>query len=164
MATFEDDWIAFPHAVGIVDELKAVFAERLLDIPCFAGVLPGDLVSWDFVGDDCGAMSWCRVASVFPSAIGFAPDATPQAMLTFAATLELGTLRTIAVPDNGEPATVEQQYDATRLQLADMNAMVEAICRYCSRNEVPLLMGTYSPAGPAGAAVGGAWQFTVKGV
>lgn len=164
MATFEDDWIAFPHASGLIEALTTELEVRLLPGVCFAGVVPGSDIAMDYVNDECGAMAYSRVGAVFPSASFPNPDASPALMLTMASIIELGIFRGAPLNDNGEPATEEQQFEATRLQMADMKAMLDVICSYCDLHEIPVVIGSYAPIGPQGGVVGGSWTATLGAV
>lgn len=160
MATFRDSWIGFPHLPGLLEALKAEFEQRFIPVPCRMDVLPGDLVAFDFTNEDCGALSWARIVAVYPSRDFPAPDNTPGDYLTLAFSVELGTIRTAPIPDNAEPATYEEQFDTTRLQMADMEAMLQVLCAYADTHDLTVLIGTYSPTGPGGGAVGGTWSAT----
>lgn len=163
MATFDDDWIAFPHPVGILDELKAVLEERIIPVPsCFMGVVPGVEVALDRIGDDCeNGMAYARVASVFPSANFPNQDPGPTNVWLMASVIEVGIMRRYVIPEAGETVTQEEDYDAARLQMADMAAMMQAICTWCDKGDKPVVLGQYQPYGPAGGIVGGSWTATI---
>lgn len=165
MATFEDDWIAFKHLGGVLEVLGKVLEERLIPGLCTSQVLAGDSIALEPVSEDCASMGWARLASVFPSSQFPNPDVGRQNGVTqFASTIELGVVRYFEAPDNAEPASVEQQFDASRLAAADMGAMLTAICAYCDARDIPVSIGSYAPIGPQGLVLGGAWTATLAAV
>lgn len=162
MATFADDWIAFPHPLGILDQLALVLDARNIPAPsCFSSIVPGDAIAIDSLNDGCSGMAYGRVASVFPSRDFPNPDNTPQGVDSLAVVVEVGIIRGFDLPDNAEPVTPEESYDTTRLQMADMGAILTAICAYCDGRDLPVLIGQYTPFGPDGATVGGSWTATI---
>ena len=163
MAEYTPDWISFPHADGIVKRLVTQLAEMNLPEACFATVVPGELAALDNLTDECAAMAYSRVTSVFPSTTSFpSADASPRSGYFFASIIELGLIRTIELPDNGEAPSAEAQREAARLQAADMGAMLTAICAYCTDYSIPVVLGAYQPVGPEGGVVGGFWTATLQ--
>jgi hypothetical protein len=75
--------------------------------------------------------------------------------------LEIGVMRCIRIEDNGLSLPAEEMLEATRLQTADMLAMMQAV-RCCSGlDSNQYVMGTYTPLGPDGGLVGGTWALSV---
>jgi hypothetical protein len=61
--------------------------------------------------------------------------------------------------EGGDFPTAEQQFEATRLQMADMQAMRRAI--QCCLAKDKHVLGAYTPIGPDGNAVGGTWTVSI---
>lgn len=144
--------------------LCSTLAESGLDDLCFCGVFPGQQ-AYDQMGDGQAGQAWVRVVRIYPSntfpQIEQAPRRSCSADLVVE--LELSVMRCAPMPtDAGRiPPTMSQQWDATRLQMADMAAMQRAVqCCYADSDLV--LLGNYTPSGPAGGVVGGAWQVYVS--
>lgn len=123
---------------------------------CFCGVMPGQQVAIDYA--DCNAkkngMAWVRLVNASPYTVQGAPMTQPVSCDTpLQASLEVAIMRNLPIRDDGSPPTTAEMLAATELQFADMACMRRAIlCCY----DIALL-GTYTPSGPAGSAVGGAW-------
>lgn len=161
--TFDDDWIAFPHAVGVLERLKSIMPGLRLPGPCTSSVIPGDVLALDYIGDECDSFAWTRITSVFPSRAFPQPDESPSKLLVFATGIEVGLVRRMEIPDNGEPVAPEDQYEIARTQMADMRAMLQALCEYAG-DDTPLLVGQYAPLGPEGGVVGGTWNATIGAI
>lgn len=156
--TFDDDPLAFPHLVGLLEELKSVMEDLRMPAPCTAAVVPGQAAAMDYLGDECDTFAWTRLAQIYPSLAFPEPDARPAAALVTAAIVEIGVMRTLVLPDNGEAADPAELYEVTRTQTADMRAMLQAMCQYGSKAlDDRIVIQAYSPLGPAGGVVGGVW-------
>lgn len=160
---FVDDWIAFPHAAALVESVPPALAEAGMPGVEFAGVLPGNTVAIDYVTGQSGAMAWARVANVFPSMSFPTQDYTVEKVIVLATQVEFGILRAAVMPDTGEAPTPEEQFEMARLQLADMRLLLQLACAYAG-DDIPMLLGNYTPTGPEGGVVGGAWLVTFGGV
>ena len=154
----EDDAI-WPIMVRLQQCLCETLQERGLmnEDGCFCGVLPGDNVAWDYGN----GMAWVRLVDAYPSTTFPAPNTTPRgscaAMLV--GTLEVGLLQCApTLRADGSLPTQAEQFEATRLQLAGMRAMHQAIA-CCDINLI--VLGNYTPQGPQGVMVGGTWQINV---
>jgi hypothetical protein len=131
---------------------------------CFCGVFPG-AQPYDQMGDGTAGQAWVRVVRVYPSNAFPQIEQDPRRSCAsgLAVEMELGVLRCAPMPaDSGRvPPTMSAQWDATRLQMADMAAMQRAV--QCCYTESDLVMlGNYTPTGPAGGVVGGTWQVFVS--
>jgi len=128
---------------------------------CFCGLLPGQNLANDY-GDD--GMAWVRLVATHPSRQfpqeddTWTPCAAPMAY-----TLEMGVLRCAPVfkDSRGNPPSLEAQFEAVRLQMADMEAMKKAIACCNTPPDWDVALGTYVPFGPDGGRVGGIWTFSV---
>ncbi len=136
---------------------ETLTARGLMPGDCFCGVLPGDQVIHDY----SSGQAWVRLANAYPSTSFPTIDTTPRGSCSaiLAATLEVGVMQcTPGLTPTGNPPTQAQQFEATRLQMATMRAAHQAIV--CCGIE-DLILGQWSPTGPQGNLVGGAWLVDV---
>lgn len=125
-------------------------------VECFCGVLPGALVTHDFPD----GMAWVRLSQSYTST-----NITDQARtlsncaLPIAGVIEIGIVRCAPSPGrSGTPPTVLQQFEATRLQMADMAIMRRAVvCCFGQSKDFSAQLSGYTPFGPQGGLVGGSW-------
>jgi len=152
------DYAVWPKLVDLATCLCNELADSGLPAPCFCGVMPGASVALDYAtncGDNCG-MAWVRAVSVFPSTnfpsldTGFTRCNYPLAF-----TAEVGVIRCMEVPADGEPPSLASLLASAQLQLADMAAMRRAIV--CCSTSGDVVLGAYTPTGPQGGVVGGSW-------
>lgn len=159
--TFSDDHLVWPALTELVTCLCSTIEERGLPDLCFCGLVPGEQVAWDYVGASGGdGMAWVRLMNVYPSTTFPTTDSTLRSCASpLAAQVELGILRCAPMPgDDGTPPSMAAQWEATRLQMADMRALYAAVkCCYAKHKDA-MVLGQYAPAGPAGGVVGGTWQ------
>lgn len=152
----EDDAI-WPLMVQMQQCLcETLTARGLMPGDCFCGILPGDNVVWDY----STGMAWVRLVDAYPSTTFPSANTTPRvscsAMLV--ATLEVGLLQCApGMSADGSPPTQAEQFEASRLQMAGMRAVQQAIA--CCDFDL-VVLGTYTPTGPQGL-VGGSWQINV---
>lgn len=108
-----------------------------------------------------GGQAWVRIVTAFPSTTIPAPDQRMAKCSTpLAFTIEVGVVRcAVQVKEDGEGPTAREWFEWTRMQAADMSMMHRAISCCVGRRDY--VLGTYTPIGPAGNAVGGAWTLTV---
>jgi len=154
----EDDTI-WPIMVQVQQCLCETLQARglMTEDGCFCGVLPGDQAVWDYGN----GMAWVRLVDVYPSTTFPSANTTPRGSCSayLAATLEVGLLQCApGLSATGNLPTQADQFEATRLQLAGMRAMQQAIA-CCDLDLV--VLGTYSPQGPQGNMVGGTWTINV---
>lgn len=163
--TFADDYALWPALMELTTCLCAEVANAGLPELCFCGLVPGDTVAWDYIGDTGQGMAWVRLMNIYPSAAFPAVDSTLRSSCAspLAAQVEMGILRCAPSPDSdGTPPSMAAQWEATRLQLADMAAMYAAV-RCCYDRQENMVLGQYNPAGPEGGVVGGTWQVWLGG-
>lgn len=158
-ATFVEDDAIWPLMIQLQQCLCETLQARGLmqEDGCFCGMVPGDNVAWDYPN----GMAWVRLVDVYPSTTFPAQDATLRGSCsaTLAATLEVGLLQCApSLNSIGAAPTDLQQFEATRLQLAGMRAMHQAIT--CCDIDL-MVLGNYTPQGPQGIMVGGTWQVNV---
>jgi hypothetical protein len=152
----------------LLEELTAgLEAADLLETMCAVTVFPGTAVPVDYIGSDgtCGSMAWVRHVTSYPSVRFPAADASLEnCASTLAHVIEVGLIRTSPIPES-DGSSVELPDDLTHLNSAldladDMILMKDAIARAAKTIDFTIL-GTYTPVGPEGGAVGGTWSITV---
>lgn len=129
---------------------------------CFCGVVAGE-VAFDLTDDDTG-MAWVRLVQAYPSTTFPQPAVGTQSCLApLVAELEVGIVHCFPAAKNAEdPPSTGEQWEAARLQQADMMVLYRAIqCCYAKFEEAAL--GVYTPLGPDGGLVGGQWQVFISG-
>lgn len=153
----EDDTI-WPLMVMLQQCLCETLTIRgLMPGDCFCGVVPGDQAIQDFGT----GMAWVRLANTYPTTEFPTIETALRGNCTasLAATLEVGVMQCApSLTIGGAAPTQAQQFEATRLQMATMRAMHQAIV--CCGIEEKVL-GQYEPKGPQGALVGGTWLVDV---
>jgi hypothetical protein len=116
-------------------------------------------------GDDCEdgeaacSQAWVRVTSVVPTYKTDSFDGEDcSAVLTIG--LEVGVLRCMDIPEDGEAPKASEVMAAAFQSMADMRAI------YCAAMACEVWekidSGTWSPDGPSGGQYGGIWTFTVE--
>lgn len=136
---------------------ETLTARGLMPGDCFCGVVPGENV----IQDHGTGMAWVRLAGIYPTTSFPQIENTPRASCSAAlgATLEVGVMQCVpGLTASGTPPTAAQKFEATRLQMATMRAMHQAIT-CCGIEEI--LLGQYTPQGPQGNLVGGSWLVDV---
>lgn len=146
----------WPLLTELASCLCAEIAAAGLPEPCFCGVVPGDAMALDYCtdcGEKCG-MAWVRVVSMNVADVGIEGGNPCTAPLE--ATIEVGVARCAPMPDDqGNPPSMADQLEATRVMMADQAAALRAI-RCCSSRDFDVQQ--WAPAGPQGGCVGGAWS------
>lgn len=172
MAEFREDTEIYPAMVALSGCLCAELTASGLPTPCFCGVLPGANVPMAYCGEctgvsganGCGGQAWVRLDTGFPSVIFPSPAETTVCNTGLVVGMEIGVLRCMqTMEEGGEAPSLDEQVRATRLQLADMQAMRRAVmcCDWRRDPDSQLLLSTYTPVGPEGGCVGGTWTFMV---
>jgi hypothetical protein len=135
---------------------------------CAAAVYPGEGVPLDYASVDtgCGGMLWVRLVSAAPSAAFPAPvTSVDNCAKKLAFAVEMGVMRAAPIPDSFVTGEMdlpgdEEHTESAGKQLDDMEAMYRAM-RVASADIELMIVGTYSPLGPNGGAVGGVWSLQV---
>lgn len=157
-----DDTTAWPAMLSLLDCLCAEVSASGLDT-CMCTLLPGQAVPGDYVTEDSG-MAWVRLVSMFPSSqLPLVDQSANGCLVPLAYTLEMGALFCAPVAeDSRTPPSLGSNVDATRVQMAALAAMRRALecCLGAKPREV--VLGQYTPVGPAGGAVGGTWLVTLS--
>jgi hypothetical protein len=165
MAEFREDTTVYPVMIELNACLCAEITSSGLPEPCVCELLPGGDVAFDYCTecDDgrCG-QAWVRLVAAYPSQVLGEPDTTGNCATRLSYTLEVGIIRCAPLPGNdGSPPSVDAQLSATRLQLADMQAMRRAIaCCMGADVDRDYILEPYTPYPVLGGCVGGFWTVT----
>lgn len=150
---------------GLLSELSACLCARLTD-SCFCGILVGDDLPVEFVGECEGdGTAYVRMMTAFPSSVTFPePDVTLGEFGVRAFTVGVGILRQVGW---GEDAPEVDPLDAQRhalLLLADQQAAWEAIvCCFADKYDDLLVSApVYTPFPLQGNISGGEWVLTIQ--
>lgn len=161
-----DDTLVWPFMNDLLAELSVEIKTSGLQDPCWLGVLPGAQVALDYCNPckagKCG-MVWLRLVSIQPFVDPTQPLAPSRCGALFTATYEMGIVRCHQTTDGrGNPMDMAYQAEATRVQLAEMAAMQRVLLCGDAMGHHDVDLGAYSPIGPEGGCVGGAWFATVE--
>ncbi len=121
---------------------------------CLCTLLPGSAVPQDYCqGQGCGGMAWVRLVTLTPN------DAIEsrgnRCFTPMVGTVEVGIIRSVPTPGyNGLP-TEDDHLEMSVRQMEDMKAACRAMDA-CSA-DYEFTVGGYTPIGPQGGCVGGAW-------
>lgn len=144
--------------------IETTFTEDQRPPLCFNGVITGDgmTAAWvDGCDDTCG-MTWVRLVNIYPADSPGQQNLRPANCSNgLGAEFEIGVLR--CTPVDAADAE-EEEVDAlqtTSNVLADMISLRKAIlcCTEFPKNEA--ILGNWTPMGPLGGLVGGAWLLYV---
>lgn len=135
--------------------------ERDGSVPtCFCGVIPGDAAVGDYAGDcstACG-MAWVRLMTVYPATVvGVPNEAAGNCSATIGLEIEVGILRCLSIPEDGEPPSAGELLAVTDLQTRDAMSIWRAITCCDAINVRDSILSAYQPMGPMGGLVGGAY-------
>lgn len=136
--------------------------------PCFCGVVPGAAVVANFMPDcfnnedlPTDGMAWVRLAAAYPAfqpgIVVENPAEASVAGLGF--DIEVGILRSIPLPTEGLDEA--QSADAVTSQMDDMITIRKAIMCCVALERADFLLNSYTPVGPIGGVVGGAFTVMV---
>jgi len=138
---------------GVCEELRTSGAGPL----CWCGLHPGAVVSWEYCGqcsgDACG-MGYVRLAGVFPYSTFPVQIVDFQCTAPLAWVVEVGALRCMPMPSDGEIASPDELALVTVEQVLDAQALYRALKCY----GLEVAVESYTPVGPAGGCVGGFWR------
>jgi hypothetical protein len=155
-----EDTRFWPLLTDLASCLCAEIAASQLPEPCFCGILPGGIVALDYCEEcdgKCG-MAWVRLTTITELRSEQVQDSS-KCTQPLRATVEVGIARCAPTGDESGPPTMAEQLDTARLLLADQAAVLRAI-RCCTGRMFTL--GTWTPMGPQGGCVGGAWTVTFE--
>jgi len=138
-----------------------IVADGLPDV-CFCGVIPGEAASAMYQGDctkKCG-MAWVRLITVTSaSGVGVPNDQPGNCSSGIGYEVEVGILRCTPIGTATTPPAPAQLLGAAEFQYADMMSMRRAVA--CCVGSKDWMIGGYTPMGPSGGMVGGAWNVTM---
>jgi hypothetical protein len=169
--TYVEDETIYPFMLDLVSCVVTELEERQLPGLCRAGLVPGQSAVLDACSGcatgKCQGQMWVRLVNEFPSSVFPAPDqsgATCDAPMAY--TVEVGIARCLPVGAtsgiNGYiPPSMEEQLEATRLQLADKAAMKKAITCCADKVERSLVVNGYQAIQATGDCGGGVWTLTI---
>lgn len=124
---------------------------------CFCGVVPGNAVALDYVGecdDEVCGMAWVRLMAAYPaSTIGQASTRPGNCSTGIGIDVEIGIIRCFDAGDGQTPPDPAELTAAAALANADMLAMWRAVS--CCRRSKDFVIGSYVPYGPEGGVYGG---------
>jgi hypothetical protein len=103
--------------------------------------------------------AWVGLNTIFPSKVFPTPAGDASSCpAPLAALVTVGVMRCYAVRATGE--TPEEMLLYMDKQMADMAAMRRAIV-CCNQEFDDMILGTYTPLGPAGGIYGGQWTVSI---
>lgn len=159
MVDLIDDQGVWPTLITLRDCLCEEIVKSGLPEVCYCDVMPGALAPFDFADD---GMAWVRVTQAFPS-LQFpnqSLDARRSCASPLAYGIEVGIVRCAPKYDHaGNPPSAAEEFESTRIQLADMAAMRRAI--NCCLGKRDAVLGIYTPIGPDEGGIGGTWTVNV---
>jgi hypothetical protein len=156
---------------ALMTELAACLCAQIesegLTRPCFCGVVPGQQVVADFMPDCFGGedaldgMAFVRLATAYPA---FAPgiiveEPAESVIAGLGVDIEIGILRSVPLQDDGLDEA--QSADLVTAQLDDMLAIRKAIVCCVQLERADFILNQYTPFGPLGGVVGGAFTVMV---
>jgi hypothetical protein len=156
------------QAKKVLTQIVAGLLEEIHDKnwiePCIAAIMPGEQVPFDYCGDgECGGgQVWARCVSITP--IVTAEAGTP-CLTGMDMQVEVGMVGSAPWPERDHNnqiilPTAGEHTAAAELQLEQMGVMFKVIT--CQRFDMgKAVVGAYTPIGPDGGCVGGAWLVTV---
>lgn len=130
---------------------------------CFCGVIPGDAAVGDYAGDCASAcgMAWVRLMSMYPAVnTGIVSEQPGNCSATIGLEIEIGMLRCMSIPEDGEPLPPGELLEVTDLQTRDAMSMWRAVVCCSSIDPKGSILSAYQPMGPMGGLVGG--SYTVR--
>jgi hypothetical protein len=148
-------------------EFTGCVGESLADVCSYGLTIGEDYVPFDpDPEDECGdnevacTQAWVRVVSVTPINVTDGFSGTDGCAATFSIDLEVGVLRCLELPEDGEAPTASDVLVAAAQAMADMNAIYCAAmaCEVWDANA----SGAWAPSGPLGGHYGGTWSFSVE--
>lgn len=157
MGPLIQDTFLWPSLLSLTGALAQEITASNLPELCFLSPLPGSQVAADYCVD---GMGWARVVNVTEES-DEAAGSTRKCGLPRVATIEVGILRCAPVgSDSGEPPTADQWLATAELTTADQAAVHRAITCH-DHGWGDFALANWTPAGPAGGCVGGAWSVQV---
>jgi len=159
--------------------IKVAFAEYLTELlecvcssvaeygqgpVCWCGIHPGDNVSWEMCGGECGdgvcGMAYVRPMTSFPYQEFPAASLNSQCELPIAHQIEIGILRCMPLmEDDGTFPDAAVITDAALGIEIDKAALLRGI--NCCQSSHVKSVEAWQPLGPGGGCIGGVWRMYV---
>lgn len=144
-----------PRLLALLDCIEEKFQDIEL---CYLGPQAGAGVDLTPIGMD-GSMAWVRVSTVSPVIV-----ANPvPCYVRLGVDIEVGFATCYTINEDGSPRTAEEDLEIMDTVLNAQGLLLEAIqcCNWHDKlKDVQIV--SWSPAGPDGGAVGGAWLVSVE--
>jgi hypothetical protein len=151
----------WPALTSLTSCLCAEVERRGLPPVCICSPMPGEDLATDYVTESAG-MAWVRLEAAWPSTAFPQPAGTAGCRQPLAFGVEIGLAYCAPMPDqDGTPPGLTAQFEATEVQLAAMSAIRAAVQCCFPGNAKDVVLGQYTPMGPAGGVVGGSWSIFV---
>lgn len=157
---FKLDQGAWPAMLELVDCLCNEIRDSGLPKVCFCGVLSGSEPPLDYCDD---GQAWVRLVTEYPSTVFPLPEEDLRCTAPLAFQLEVGIGRCAPqMHDASTPPTMQEEFDATQLQMADKAAILRAIrCCFQQFDRDEVVLGRYTPF-HGGDCLGGFWTVTIS--
>lgn len=159
MAGLVEDGKWYPRLVSLAgclcNELEAAGIQT-----CFCGVVPGTSPDLSRVFDESTGMGWVRLVQIEPLMTRATAN---QCLNPVSAQVEVGYAGCFPIEEDGNPLSMEDELDATRLVTAGMEASRRAI--YCcdwGAEKGSVRQGRWVPGGPEGGIVWSLWTFGIE--
>lgn len=157
----------YQRALGILDAVRNAMEEKFeaggYDAFCLLTLLPGEQVPFDYCSRcDCG-MAWVRLVSLQPPEEQLDSRIETRCFTELSMTIEVGHVFGAPWPDaDGDLPEPEDHRAAALRQLDSADIMLQSLlCTELPDDEV-VTRPTYTPIGPDGGCLGGAWSATVR--
>lgn len=166
------DPIAAPVLAGILETVLGVY-DGLPDVdgPCAAGAVAGASAAVDRgidTASGCCGQLWVRLVNLYPSRNFPEQDPGPaRGFLSWAVVVEVGIARPAPIVRDVDgtailPSMAEEQAAADRLLIDSAVLRHALLAAYGKARDVGIVLGAWSPFGPDGGIVGGAYAVTVQ--
>lgn len=132
---------------------------------CFCGVVPGEAAASLYGGNcrnACG-MAWVRLSLLYPSsAVGEQNTEIGNCSGGLGADIEIGIMRCVKIGDNfGNAPTDDELLGASTQQAIDAMTLFRTVFCCDAIDSKDVIVGSYTPIGPAGGLVGGSLSMSV---
>jgi hypothetical protein len=141
------------------EQLEACVLDRL-GKRCTWGIVAGADVALDGCqcDDQCGQW-WVAVTGIYPFTTFPNPDPAATCAAAIGASIQVGAVRCLAVPEGGDPLPRADHLAAFGSQMDDAFDLHAAIA--CCVKGYDVAVGVWTPIGPEGGCVGGYWTLEV---
>jgi hypothetical protein len=164
------DPVATPLLGAVMQAVVDLYdAQATLIPPCSWGLVSGAQMAVDrggFIGDGCLGLLTVRLVQVAPTGAPPGAEGFPvrRMSLAWSVTVEVGMWRPAGtVEDTGDgpvlPALEDVQAEA-ELSALDAAVVRSALLGWADEQDVPIMLGAFTPWGPEGGVVGGATTAT----